>query len=451
MNRPQDNEIRVKASDSMGLDDTALLAAIRISMKNLNAYGRDPKAGLKKVLLIPPDLTRMHSGAGKITALYYELLKDTCQVDVMPALGTHDPMNERECRDFFGESVPSDRILVHNWRTGVVKIGEVPEEFVARVSEGLVRKKIDVEINRRLLDESYDLIVSIGQVVPHEVAGMANYTKNILVGCGGSGMINESHMLGAFYGMERIMGKDHSPVRKVFDYAETHFLKELPLMYVLTVTTCEAGALSIHGLFMGRSRSLFEEAVALSQEKNMTYMEKPFRKVVVCLDEREFKSTWIGNKAIYRTRMAICDGGELIVLAPGVSKFGEDGRNDELIRKYGYVGREKVLSLIEDNQDLQNNLSVAAHLIHGSSDNRFAITYAVAKLSEKEVTGVNYRYLALAEAYERYDPAKLKEGYNLLEDGEEVYFISNPALGLWSCRQESIADEWDESRGITCG
>ena len=449
MNGTQRNEIRIRASDPLGLDDAALLAAIKLSLENLKAYSRNPKADLKKVLLIPPDLTRMHSGAGKITALYYELLKDTCQVDIMPALGTHDPMSERECRDFFGEGVPFERILVHNWRIGVVKIGEVPEEFVARISDGLVRKKIDVEINRRLLDESYDLMISIGQVVPHEVAGMANYTKNILVGCGGSGMINESHMLGAFYGMERIMGKDHSPVRKVFDYAETHFLKDLPLTYVLTVTTCEAGSLAIHGLFMGRKRSLFEEAVALSQEKNMTHMENPFRKVVVYLDEREFKSTWIGNKAIYRTRMAICDGGELIVLAPGVSKFGEDARNDELIRKYGYVGREKVLALCEENQDLRSNLSVAAHLIHGSSDNRFSITYAVAKLSEKEVTGVNYRYQALAEAYERYDPAKLKEGYNLLADGEEVFFISNPALGLWSCIDRAIREEWDEPRGTT--
>jgi nickel-dependent lactate racemase len=428
------DEIKIKASGPTGLDDETLLAAVQHSLANLKAYSRNPEAGLKKILLLPPDLTRMHSGAGKITALYYDLLKDTCQVDVMPALGTHEPMSERECREFFGDGLPFERILVHNWRTGVVKIGEVPEEFVSGVSEGLVKKAISVEIDKRLLDESYDLFISIGQVVPHEVAGMANYTKNILVGCGGSGMINESHMLGAFYGMERIMGKDHSPVRKVFDYAETHFLKDLPLMYVLTVTTCEDGAVAMHGLFMGRDRSLFEEAVALSQEKNMTFMEKPFRKVVVYLDEREFKSTWIGNKAIYRTRMAICDGGDLVILAPGVSKFGEDARNDELIRKYGYVGREKVLSLCECSEDLRSNLSVAAHLIHGSSDNRFSITYAVGKLSGKEVTGVNYQYLPLAEAYERYDPAKLKEGYNHLPDGEEVYFIGNPALGLWSCR-----------------
>ena len=156
--------------------------------------GRD----LKKVLILPPDFTRMYSGAGKITAIYYELLKDKCQVDIMPALGTHVPMTKEEWVAFFGEGVPFDRMIVHNWRTDVVKIGEVPASFVSEVSEGLVNTGVDVEVNRLIMDPSYDLILSIGQVVPHEVVGMANYSKNIFVGCGGSSMTNSSHMLGAF-------------------------------------------------------------------------------------------------------------------------------------------------------------------------------------------------------------------------------------------------------------
>ena len=236
------------------------------------------------------------------------------------------------------------------------------------------------------------------QVVPHEVVGMANYSKNIFVGCGGSSMINSSHMLGAFYGMERVMGKDFSPVRRVFDYAEENYLKDVPLMYVLTVTTNDSDSVHIHGLFIGRERSFFEQAVGLSQEKNLTYLDKPLQKVVVYLEEKEFKSNWLGNKAVYRTRMAIADGGELIILAPGVKKFGEDAENDRLIRKYGYVGRENVLKLTEENEDLQNNLSVAAHLIHGSSDGRFSITYATAHLSREEVEGAGFQYWNLEEA-----------------------------------------------------
>lgn len=247
-------------------------------------------------------------------------------------------------------------------------------------------------------------------------------------------MINQSHMLGAFYGLERIMGRDHSPVRKVFDYAEEHFIKDVPLLYVLTVTTQSEGNVSIHGLFAGRNRRLFEEAVKLSQEKNIIFLDRPIKKAVVYLDEREFKSTWLGNKAVYRTRMAIANEGELLVIAPGVCKFGEDDRNDELIRKYGYVGRKKVLELCRQNDDLKGNLSAAAHLIHGSSDDRFSITYAPGKLTGSETEGANFRYARLSEVLERYDPGVLKDGWQTMPDGEEIFYISNPALGLWACR-----------------
>ncbi len=390
---------------------------------------------LKKVLIIPPDYTRMYSGAGDITRIYYELLKDTCEIDILPALGTHVPMTEEEWVSFFGPDVPFEKMIVHNWKTDVVKIGEVPAEFVSEVSEGLVNNKIDVEVNRRLLDPSYDLIISAGQVVPHEVVGMANYSKNIFVGCGGNSMINSSHMLGAFYGMERIMGKDFSPVRKVFDYAQENFMNKVPLLFVLTVTTNVGDDVFIHGLYIGSERSYFEKAVAKSQNTNFTYVDAPLKKVVVYLDPREFKSTWLGNKSVYRTRMAIADGGELIVLAPGIRMFGEDEENDRLIRKYGYVGRENVLKLVEENQDLQENLSVAAHLIHGSSDGRFSITYCTEQVTKEEVEGVAFKYVPYKEAAAKYDPTVLKDGFNTLPDGEEIYYISNPALGLWDVRK----------------
>lgn len=410
-------------TDGRGLSLSQIREALEDSVRDI---------GGGKVLLLPPDYTRMYSGAGILTRLYYEILtKKGCKVDVMPALGTHKPMTEEEYRAFFGDQVPYAEMIVHNWRKDVVKIGEVPGEFVSQVSEGLVEDKIDVEVNKRLVSGEYDRIISMGQVVPHEVVGMANYSKNIFVGCGGSSMINSSHMLGAFYGMERIMGKDFSPVRKVFDYAEEHFLKEVPLLYDLTVTTNEGDKTLIHGLFIGRKRELFEAAVAQSRATNLTFVEEPFRKVVVYLDPREFKSTWLGNKAVYRTRMAIADGGELIVLAPGVKEFGEDPENDRLIRKYGYVGRENVLKLVKENQDLKDNLSVAAHLIHGSSDGRFRITYCTEKLTEEEVRGAAFDYLPYAEAVKKYDPALLKDGYNTLPDGETIFYISNPALGLW--------------------
>ena len=396
----------------------------------------DYKGNIRKLLILPPDYTRFHSNAGRITWHIWDMLKNECEIDIMPALGTHMPMTKAEVASMFGD-IPYEKFIVHNWRTDVVNIGTVPGEYVASISEGLVTEPIEVEVNRRLLDPSYDLILSIGQVVPHEVVGMANRNKNIFVGCGGSSMINSSHMLGAFYGLERIMGRDHTPVRSVFDYAEENFLKDIPLSYILTVTTAPGGEIRTHGMYIGRERMYFEKAVELAQQKNLNLVEKPFAKCVVLLDEKEFKSTWLGNKSVYRTRMAMADGGELIVLAPGVEKFGEDDGIDMLIRKYGYCGRENTIKNVHENDDLKANLSAAAHMIHSSSDGRFNITYCTKKLSKAEVEGVYFGYMPYEEAVKKYDPAVLKDGWNIV-DGEEIYYISNPALGLWADSKKFI-------------
>jgi len=419
-------DIILTSKNNSGISKAQIKADL---IKSLEPY----HGKLKKVLLIPPDYTRMHSGAGDITNIYYHALKENCKVDILPALGTHEPMTKEECTLFFGADVPFECVIVHNWREDIVKIGEVPKDYVSKVSESLFEEKIDVEVNKLIVDQSYDLIISIGQVVPHEVVGMANYSKNVFVGCGGSAMINSSHMLGAVYGMEKVMGKDNSPVRKIFDYAQEKFLSDTPLLYVLTVTTKPEGKdVAIKGLYIGKGRSVFEHAVDLSQELNLNYVDKPFKKVVVYLDPLEFKSTWLGNKAIYRTRMAIDDGGELIIIGPGISKFGEDSLNDEQIRKYGYIGREKVLKLWNENEDLKSNMAVAAHLIHGSHEDRFTIVYAPGKLTKDQIQHAGYQYMDIDVASKTYDITKLKDGYNTLDSGEQIYYISNPALGLWA-------------------
>lgn len=410
---------------SENISDQQLKSALEESLSGLNKT-------IKKVLLLPPDITRFYSQAGKITAMYYDILKDSCQVDIMPAVGTHMPMSAEEIDKMYGKTIPKERFIAHDWRKDIVKIGQVPGTYVKEVSEGLLDFSIDVEVNYRLINSEYDLIISIGQVVPHEVVGMANYSKNIFVGCGGKSMIDSSHFLGAVYGMERMMGKDHSPVRKVYDYAEENFLKEIPLMYVFTVISQDQGENRLSGLFIGRERKVFEEAVKLSQEKNITFLEKPVKKVLAYLEPEEFKSTWVGNKAIYRTRMAIEDNGHLIIIAPGIRQFGEDEDRDILIRKYGYVGKDKVLSFTKNSEELQNNLSTAAHLIHGSSDGRFKITYATDKLTKEEIESVGFEYMPLEDALKTYDLNKLKDGFNTLESGEKIYFVSNPALGLWA-------------------
>ncbi|MGL4677255.1 MAG: lactate racemase domain-containing protein [Brevinema sp.] len=386
---------------------------------------------IKKILIIPPDYTRGYSRAGIITTILYKKLHSDMMINIIPALGTHMPMTNEELDLMFTNTIPKSCFLVHDWREGTISIGKIPKEVVKDISQGFFDEDIEIEVNRELIEGRYDLIISIGQVVPHEVVGMANYTKNVFVGCGGRQMINKTHMTSAVCGMEQAMGKDFAPARLLYDYTEQHFTQQMPLVYLLTVVSSLGDKLL--GVFesKARDRVAFEKAVALSQKHNITYSPKSFKKIVAFLDEQEFKTTWVGNKAIYRSRMLIADGGELIILAPGVRQFGENDEINQLIQKYGYRGRENILKFYDNYSQDKPSYMVGAHLIHGSSDGRFSITYAVQHLSKEEIENVGFTYLSLEQAYKKYKLETLSPGVNILEDGEEIYYIPNPALGLW--------------------
>ncbi|MCG8571668.1 MAG: lactate racemase domain-containing protein [Spirochaetes bacterium] len=387
----------------------------------------------EKVLIIPPDITRIHSKAGEITDLVWAYYQHNIK-DILPALGTHQPMTVKEITGMFRKT-PLDLFRKHDFRKDVIKIGQVPADFVKQISEGKFNESIPVEVNQLLKQNQYDLILSIGQVVPHEVAGMANYNKNIFVGVGGEGMINKSHFLGAVSGMEKIMGKPYNPVREVFQYAEKQFLKNFPLVYVLTVLGyTEEGKLVMRGLFIGDDKECFSKAASLSQQINLTRLAKPLPKVVVYLDPEEYRSTWLGNKAIYRTRMAMQDEGELIILAPGIKEFGEDTAINRLIKKFGYHGTDWVIKQKAQYPELSSNLSAAAHLIHGSTEGRFRVTYCPGALSKHEIESVGYNYGDLSKFMKIYKPEGKRDGYYTLADGQSYFFISNPGLGLWAVK-----------------
>jgi nickel-dependent lactate racemase len=399
-------------------------------LKELLAESLGKLGRRERVLAVPPDITRLHSQAGVLTCAARELLGDRLKA-VLPAIGTHAAMTPEQM-DYMFPCVPHELFHVHNWRTDVETLGEVPAEFILEQSEGKLNVPWQAQTNRLILQGGYDLILSIGQVVPHEVIGMANYNKNILIGAGGRQSINLSHYLGAVYGMERIMGRAENPVRAVLNYASDRFLRDLPIVYVQTVVGRRAdGGLAVRGLFIGDDVECFHRAAELSLKVNFELVAEPIKKAVVYLDPHEFHSTWLGNKAVYRTRMALADGAELIILAPAVREFGEDKCIDALIRKYGYRGTPATLAAVEANADLAAELSAAAHLIHGSSEGRFTITWCPGRMSREEIEGVGYNYGNYAEMSERYNPDKLSHGYNRL-DGEELFFVSNPGLGLWA-------------------
>ncbi len=412
-----------KGSETETLSQEDLKNALFSALGNIS-----PK---KKVLAVPPDYTRYHSKAGELTTYAYDYYRENL-TDILPALGTHSPMTDQQIDHMF-PGVPKDLFRIHDWRNDIVTLGVVPGSYISEITDGRIDYDWPAQVNKLLNEGGHDLILSIGQVVPHEVIGMANYNKNIFVGTGGSEGINKSHFIGAAYGMERIMGRANNPVRRVLNYASEQFAAHLPVIYVQTVIgRNNEGNLVPRGIFIGDDEEVFEMAADLSIKVNFEMVDKPLKKVVVYLDPSEFKSTWLGNKSIYRTRMALADGGELIVLAPGLKEFGEDKTIDELIRKYGYFGTPATLKATEENQELRDNLGAAAHLIHGSSEDRFSITYCPGNLSKKEIESVNFNYADLKEMIQKYNPGTLKDGKNIMPDGEEIFYISNPAVGLWA-------------------
>ena len=388
----------------------------------------------KKILVIPPDITRLHSNAGELTRILYELwdAANGTTFDILPAIGTHAPMTEPQIAEMYGD-LPKATYHVHHWRTGLYHFGEVPSEFIHEVSGGKLDYSIPVAVNRHLVEGDYELIISVGQVIPHEVIGIANGFKNVLVGAGGVEMINKSHFLGAVDGMERLMGRTDTSVRRVLNYAHMHYLKQLGIVYVMSVMDVDTnGDRIMRGLYIGDDARTFETAAELSRNVNMTFLDEPLEKVVVHLDPREFRSTWLGNKAIYRTRMAMADDGELIIIAPGLREFGEDAEIDRLIRKYGYCGTPATLKAVEENSELQDNLSAAAHLIHGSTEGRFKVVYATEHLTQTEIESVGYKWAPLDEVLPQYNPETLVDGFN----DDDFFYISEPGQGLWALRSQ---------------
>ncbi len=393
----------------------------------------------RRVLLLPPDLTRAHSGSGWIAETLYRLLPQSCDVHVIPTLGQHAPHTEGENRWMFG-TIPDERIHAHDWRHGVTRVGMIPAEKVAEMTMGKADWAIPIDLNTMLLNEPWDLIINIGHVVPHEVLGFANHNKNYFIGLGGKKSICASHMAAAVCGIENNLGKLITPLRACFNWAQEQFLDRLPDVFLQVVMRRDAAGRLVHsGIYVGDDLETYLMAARRSRSQNITALEHPLKKVVAVMQREEFRTTWVANKAIYRTRMAMADEGELLVIAPGVARFGEQAEVDALIRRYGYCGTERVLQLYRKRPDLQDLAHGAAHLIHGSSEGRFTIIYAPGRLTRSEIEGVHYQFADLDQVLNRYSPEKMHEGVNTLSDGEKIFFIGTPSAGLWATRERLLA------------
>ena len=388
----------------------------------------------KRVLLLPPDITRAHSGAGRITEIFYDLLSAEADVHVIPTLGQHVPHTPEENQRMFGK-IPEERIHKHDWRNGCVPVGEISAAEVSQACDGVADWPIPVHLNRMLMEEKWDWIINIGHVVPHEVLGFANHNKNYFIGLGGKDTICASHLMAARCGIENNLGNLVTPVRHCFNLAEERFLGSLPDFYVQVVMARNPQNQLVHtGVYVGDDLETYLSAARQSREQNITVFDEPVQKMVCVMQGDEFVSTWVANKAVYRTRMALADGGELLILAPGLKRFGEQPDVDALIRKYGYAGTPAVMAQYKSQADLQALAHATAHLLHGSSEGRFRVTYAPGFLTQPEIESVHFGYADLNSMLDRYRPDERSEGWNTTDDGERFYFIPTPSAGLWSTK-----------------
>ena len=391
---------------------------------------------LKRVLLLPPDITRAHSGAGWITETFYKLLGPDCDVHVIPTLGQHVPHTEADNQWMFG-SIPEERIHAHDWRNGCTRVGVIPASLVEETTAGKANWEIPVDLNTMTVTEQWDLIINIGHVVPHEVLGFANHNKNYFIGLGGKETLCASHIAAGVYGIENNLGNLITPLRACYNWAEEQFLSQLPHVYLQVTMQRDAANTLVHsGVYIGDDLDTYLMAAKRSRAQNITIFDQPVKKMVAVMQADEFHATWVANKAVYRTRMAMADGGELLIIAPGVERFGEQPEIDAIIRKYGYCGTDKVLELYRTQTDLQEMANGTAHLMHGSTEGRFTIRYAPGGLSKAEIEQVHYEYADPQEALARYNPETMEEGWNTMPDGEEVFFISSPSTGLWTSRDK---------------
>jgi len=407
----------------------ATISLTRISELTDTLLGKLGK--LDRVLLLPPDFTRYHSYAGEIVSLIYEKLKNRSHIGIMPAVGTHTAMTAEEISIMF-PGIPHEHFIRHDWQKDVIVMGTIPPDITRKLTGGLVDWPIHCEINRILAGGNWDQIISVGQLMPHELIGIANHNKNIMVGTGGKDIIGKTHMIGALYGTERMMGHISSPVRNVLNYMSENFLQHLPISYIMTVrATLADDQMVTRGIFAGNDEECYLQGAKLCQQVNITLLDKEYKKVVAYLDPEEFKSVWVGNKALLRTQMCIADGGELIILCAGIQSFGENDFADSFIRKYGYRDPEVLLQIVRDSGELMKYLVPLSQMVI-SYTKRFKLIYAAKKITRQEVESVFCNYADYDEVVKKYDPAKMKEGENIMPDGEEVFYVSKPAQGLWA-------------------
>ncbi|MFB3904713.1 MAG: lactate racemase domain-containing protein [Acidobacteriota bacterium] len=339
--------------------ETELLSESQVHDLCAEAFAQRDLTG-KRILAIIPD----HSRTAPIDMMFrvvYELLADrAAALDFIVALGTHPPMTDTQINERVGITAderrtryPKARFFNHHWKDPqqLRHVGTIPAEEVGRISNGLMCEPVRVTINKMVFD--YDVLLIIGPTFPHEVVGFSGGNKYLFPGIAGQEIIDMFHWLGALITNPVIIGTKETPVRQVVDRAAAF----LP-MERLCLSLVVKGA-GLAGLFVGAPEEAFSAAADLSDKLHITYLDRPFTKVLSCAP-RMYDDIWTGGKCMYKLEPVVADGGELIIYAPHVTEVSIT--HGAIIRRIGYHVRDYFIKQMKKFKDVPGG--VMAHSTH---------------------------------------------------------------------------------------
>ncbi len=392
----------------------------------------------KKIAIVAPDYSRLASQSGIIADALLRHFGERIAA-ILPALGTHVAMSKEEKREVFSTFSPN-QFIDHDFLNNVNHVGTIPKGDVEEATEIDDLYELPFYVNSSLIDGSFDLLISVAQLLPHEVIGISGGSKNILIGLGGRPTIEVSHYVSALWGIERTLGNPETPLRRLLNRGlEMLLQKSPPILFLNTVLNPnkQADRRLIHigaGLVTKDQPidSTFASAAQVAVETNIFDLKAKFNEVIAYLEPKIYRSTWIGNKAIYRSRLLIADNATLRVVAPGVDRFGEDPSIDDTLRRYGYRGYEAIRQMKVDGA-LDGNLAAAAHILHSSTFDRFKVEYVAPKLGREEMEAVGFLY-GEGDAISGGQSQPSHDGeedvlYEVDDDGR--LHIYHPGVALW--------------------
>ena len=297
------------------------------------------------------------------------------------------------------------RIFNHRWNDpeALVSIGAIDEDEVERISGGLMRERVDVTINKLVLE--YDLLLIVGPTFPHEVAGFSGGNKYLFPGISGPAIIDMFHWLGALITNPGIIGVRQTPVRQVIDRAAAM----VPVERKCIALVSQGQGLA--GLFAGDPEDAWEMAARLSARIHVVYTDRAYDRVLSCAPPM-YDELWVAGKCVYKLEPIVADGGELIVYAPHLSRISVT--HGDRIREIGYHVRDYFLA--EWQRFAHVPRGVLAHSTHvkgiGTFENgverpRIRVTLAT-QIGPDECRAVNLGYC---------DPGRIQLGGRAGQDG----------------------------------